>query len=83
MVKMPDVSGANKRIVFIHDDGIHQIIGHCDGELPVTLAGDGAVIETRGRQIPFASLVKVTARAAWYRAPVVPQSYGSFHKEQR
>lgn len=66
----------DKRIVFVHTDGLCQIMGvERPDQLPVVL--------NFGPAMPFASLVKVTPRAAFYKAPMVPQSYGSFHPEQR
>lgn len=73
----------SKRAVFVHDDGIHQILGVIEAEPPVVLAGDGAVIQTRGRTIPFASLYRVTTRAAFYRAPIIPTTANKFHGAQR
>lgn len=69
-----------KRIVFQHPDGLHQILGATDGDLPTVLqfqAPDGSPVpfETRGRVVPFASLVRVTHRAAFYKEPLVPASY--------
>lgn len=70
-----------KRIVLIHDDGVHQIVGAItDGRpLPVTLEG----FEERGRTIPFVSLVRVTTRAAYYKAPMLPSTSNNFRTEQR
>lgn len=47
--------------------------------LPVTAEG----FTTRGRVVPFASLFKVTTRAAFYKEPMVPASSKTFHAEQR
>lgn len=65
----PTVSGGPKRIVFIH--GNLTLICGLLTELPVTLPP----FEVLGETIPFASLVKVTSRAAYYKAPHVPQSF--------
>lgn len=77
----------SKRIVFVHPDGLHQIVGATDGELPVTLQfvgpdGQPVPFQARGRVVPFASLVRVTPRAAFYKEPLVPSSY-TFHEAQR
>lgn len=69
-----------KRVVLIHPDGMRQICGVVEEttELPITVEGFSAL----GRDVPFASLVRVTARAAYYKEPMVPSSY-SFHSAQR
>lgn len=67
-----------KRIVFRHPDGIYQIVGVVAGD---DLAVTSERIELRGRVIPFASLYKVTTRAAYYKEPLVPSSY-IFHRAQ-
>lgn len=36
----------------------------------------------QGRLVPFASLVRVTTRAAFYKEPMVPAGY-TFHEAQR
>jgi hypothetical protein len=79
---MPSPAPSEKRIIFEHADGVFQILGVHSGELPVTLAGDGAAIQVRGQVIPFASLYKVTTRAAWYRAPHTPNAK-TFHASQK
>jgi hypothetical protein len=69
-----------KRIVFVHPNGLHQIIG-TDAPfpaLPVTAEGFHAL----GREVAFASLVKVTTRAAFYKEPLIPASAG-FHAAQQ
>lgn len=65
-----------KRVVFVHPDGLHQILGTTAGfeRLPVTAEN----FQTRGRVVPFASLVRVTSRAAYYREPIIPGPY-TFH----
>lgn len=75
-----------KRIVFIHPDGLMQIMGTDDGmpSLPVTAEG----FAVQGRTVPFASLVRVTSRAAYYKEPLVPATTMgpatiTFHPEQR
>ena len=62
-----------KRILFLRQDGIYQIMG-TDAKfptLPVTAEG----FEAGGRLIPFASLYRVTSRAAFYKEPMVPSNY--------
>lgn len=80
---MPSTTAHAKRVVFVHDDGIHQILGTFPGQAPVTLVPDNASIQVRGRIIPFASLYRVTSRAAYYKAPTVPQSFNTFHEVQK
>lgn len=65
----------------MHPDGIPQICGAHDGELPVIIKDS----TMRGRSIPFVSLVKVTERAAFYKEPLVPSGRfnQSFHPSQR
>ena len=66
-----------KRLVFLNGDQPPRIFGVCAADaLPVTIALDSL-------GVPFASLVRSTPRAAYYRAPMVPQSYGSMHPSQR
>jgi hypothetical protein len=74
-----------KRLVFIHADGLHQILGATKGELPEAIhADDGSPIEMLpGRNVAFASLVRVTTRAAFYKEPMTPRSYGSFDARQQ
>lgn len=69
-----------KRIVFLHPNGIAQIMGTDEGfpELPVT-AGEFVAM---GRLVPFASLVRVTERVAYYREPLVPGSYNFDPRQQ-
>jgi hypothetical protein len=72
-----------KRIVFLHPDGIYQILGVAPPELlPTVIAADNSVIETRGRVIPFASLVQVKERYAVYKEPLTPTS-ATFTKDAR
>lgn len=60
-----------KRIIFEgHPDGVPTICGAHEGELPVCI---GPFV-VRGHTVPFASLVKVTERMAFYREPLVPSS---------
>lgn len=70
-----------KRVVFM------------DGDMP-TICGvieygptmDTTVTEAElrpGRMIKFASLVRVTTRAVYFKEPMVPKSYGSMHPGQR
>lgn len=73
-----------RRVVFIRPDGVRQICGTQDqlpgAALPITAENFTSLGET----VPFASLVKVTHRAAYYKPPMLPpQSYGSFHEAQR
>jgi hypothetical protein len=69
-----------KRIVFVDADGLHIIMG-TDAEFP-TLPITAQNFVVRGRTVPFASLYRVTTRAAFYREPIVPASY-TFHEQQR
>jgi hypothetical protein len=70
----------SKRIVFVDKDSTHIIMGTDDEfpQLPVTAEH----FEVRGRIVPFASLYKVTTRAAFYREPITPASY-TFNEAQR
>lgn len=68
-----------KRIVFLHPDGLAQILGVHDGELPVCVGP----FEVCGRVVPFASLVKVKRGAAYYKEPMLPTSAQSFHEAQQ
>ena len=69
-----------KRLVYIHPDGLHQILGHAGGlpKLPEVLPK----FEVNGRLVPFCSLFKVTQRAAYYKEPLVPAA-NTFHEAQR
>lgn len=67
-----------KRVVFLHPDGIAQIVGVWSADTPQTAEG----FTLRGRLIPFASLVKVTQRAVFFREPMLPASY-SFNAAQQ
>lgn len=76
----------NKRLVFVHPDGLHQILGtvdqatlKVDAPPPVVLPP----ITLRGAEIPFSSLYRVTTRAALYKAPVIPTSANTFHEAQK
>lgn len=81
---MPATTPTQKRIVFMHDDGIHQILGVHAGELPVTLVPEGATaILVRDKIIPFASLVRVTSRAAYYKMPMQNVPAQTFSEAQR
>ena len=73
-----------KRVVFIHPDGLHQILGvlgtaDAPVALPVTVEG----FTVLGRLVPFASLVKVKRGAAYYKEPMLPTSAQSFHEAQQ
>ncbi len=70
-----------KRIVFVDQDGLHIIMG-TDAEFP-TLPVTAQNFEVRGRRVPFASLYKVTTRAAFYKEPLVPGATHSFHEAQQ
>ena len=77
-----------KKIVFVHPDGLHQIIGATDTQPPTVLqfrGPDGVVVpfEIRGRVVPFASLYRVTRRAAYYKEPLVPGASHTFHEAQQ
>ncbi len=69
-----------KRIVFVHPDGLHQIMG-TDAKFP-SLPVTAENFEVRGRRVAFASLYRVTTRAAYYREPITPASY-TFNEAQR
>lgn len=74
-----------KRIVFEHPDGLAQIIGHVPdgGTVPIVIPLPGMpAMSLCGRVVAFASLVRMTSRAAFYREPMVPASY-SFHAAQQ
>jgi hypothetical protein len=66
-----------KRVVFIHPDGVHEICGVVD-QYPITLGP----FPTRGRLVAFASVIRVTARAVFYKEPMIPASY-TFDAAQR
>ena len=68
----------DKRVVFLHPDGIYEICGV--EQEPRIITAENFTL--RGRFIEFASLFKVTTRAAYYREPIVPASNG-FHEAQR
>lgn len=77
---MPAPAAREKRIVFTDRDGQAHILG-TDAKLaslPVT-AED---FPLRDRVVPFASLVRVTPRAAYYVEPMAPASR-TFHEQQR
>lgn len=76
---MPSLASAEKRLVFEHATGLTALCGLWEGPPPVVLPP----FQVLGETIPFASLYKVTERAAYYRAPVVPKSYGSMHPAQK
>jgi hypothetical protein len=67
-----------KRVVFLHPDGIPQILGEWSPDLPITAEN----FTLRGRPIAFASVVKVTQRAVFFREPMIPASY-TFDAAQR
>lgn len=70
----------SKRVVFVHPSGLHQIIGLApDDNLPVVLDGP---IPVGDRVIPFASLVRVTRGAAYYKEPLTC-SARTFTKDPR
>lgn len=72
-----------KRVIFQRPDGLMQIMGTSDdfpdGQLPVTAEN----FYSLGDVIPFASLVRVTPRAAIYKTPIVPQARDTFHEAQK
>jgi hypothetical protein len=69
-----------KRIVFQHPDGIMQIMGTWGDDAPLPVTAENFV--ARGRNVQFASLVRATPRAAYYKEPMMPASY-TMHAEQR
>jgi hypothetical protein len=77
---MPSTTAHAKRIVFMAASGMAVICGEHSGELPVTL-GPFTLL---GTEVPFASLVRVTTRAAYYKAPVSPsEANHTFHENQK
>lgn len=70
----------SKRAVFVHPSGLCQIMGTLDDfpRPPVTAEG----FTVQGRLVPFASLYRMTPRAAFYKEPIVPAGY-TFHEAQR
>ena len=81
-----------KRVIFLETQGprkgLHHILGADTfegGKVPETATG----FVVRAREIEFASLVKVTPRAVWYREAFprptgrFGQTMDSFHPEQR
>ena len=60
----------DKRIVVVHPNGVHQIIGVEPGTLR-TVLGDSP--------LTCVDLYRVTARAAFYRRPLYPTSRGRFN----
>lgn len=70
-----------KRIVFIHRDGLHEILGAADkAEIPVAIMEP---IATSRGVVPFCSLVKEGPRAMFFKAPMVPQALGAFDARQQ
>jgi len=77
---MPATDTTPKRVVFIHADGMEQI---CGASLVKDLSVCIGPFTMLGREIPFASLYRVTTRAAYYKAPTIPTSAQTFHAEQK
>lgn len=71
-----------KRIVFEDAGGLSHILGVWDEAVEGPLAITAGPLQLGEQVIPFISLVRVTTRAAYYRAPLVPASY-SFHGAQQ
>lgn len=76
-----------KRLVFVHGDGLHQILGATDQKIPVVLEfigndGERVPFITRGRTIEFASLYKENHRAAYFREPICPAK-NTFNEAQK
>jgi hypothetical protein len=72
-----------KRIVFVHPNGMHQILGHAPAEYPITLPLPGTPpMDLLGKEVPFASLVKVTERMAVYKEPMIPGTH-TYTKDAR
>lgn len=71
----------SKRVVFM-DRGVPTIVGVLEPDETVPVATDGP-FEVNGRTVQFASLVRVTPRAVFFKEPMVPRSYGSMHPSQR
>lgn len=72
-----------KRVVFLDAHGPAQILGLWDESIKaLPVVTPRAFIASTGREVPFASLVKVTPRAAFYKEPILPAS-SSFHAAQR
>lgn len=70
----------SKRVVFSHPGGMMQIMGIADDPPMVATERPFTALN---RLVPFASLVRVTARMAVYREPMTPRSYSSFHEAQK
>jgi len=58
----------SKRVVFVHPSGLCQIMGTLD-EFPQPPVS-AECFEALGRTVPFASLYRVTPRAAYYKEPM-------------
>lgn len=72
-----------KRIVFVHPDGLNQILGAVEVLEGQTLPVELPALSLFGRSIPFASLVKVKRGAAYYKEPMLPTSAQTFHEAQQ
>ena len=69
------------RIVFVHPDGLHQIMGTDEGMATLPVTAEGFVV--LGRAVPFASLYRVTPRIAYYKEPMMPSTHSTFNPRQQ
>lgn len=70
-----------KRIVFVHRDGLHEILGAAEkAQIPVTITEP---IQTARGIVPFCSVVKEGPRAIFFKAPMVPTTLGAFDVRQQ
>lgn len=82
MLTMPTLAGGEKRIVIQHGDQ-HAILGVAT-ELPDALhSNDGTPMQVFGDVVPLMTLVKVTPRAAYYKAPMDGVTAMNLDKRQR
>ena len=70
-----------KRVVFMDGD-VPTIMGALEPDEAAPVCTDG-MFGCNGRNVAFASLVRVTPRAVFYKEPMVPRSYGSMDPRQR
>lgn len=70
-----------KRIIFVHPDGLCQIIGTDAGFESLPVVGEGFVI--MGRSVEFCSLFRVTHRGAYYKEPMELSNHSTDHERQK